>query len=143
MVVSLSAEDDTLRAANIRLEDATERAIAASEADERAYGGYVAASKLPKGTPEEKKHRREAMQTALHDAAETPMQLAELLSEMKSELQTIADRGNPHVVSDAAAALLLADAAIGICRINVGVNLPYLKDTDYVTSLESRLSNLK
>jgi formiminotetrahydrofolate cyclodeaminase len=142
MVVSLSPEDEGLRAANTRLEEATKQSIAASEADERAYGGYVAASKLPKSTPEEKKHRREAMQTALRDAAETPMLLAELLSEMKSELHIIADRGNSHVVSDAAAALLLADAAIGICRINVGVNLPYLKDTGYVASLESRLEAL-
>jgi len=139
MVVSLSPESETLRASSARLEEATAQCIVASGDDERAYGGYVAASKLPKSTPEEKKARRVAMQAALHDAAETPMRLAELLTAMKAEIRVIAELGSSHVVSDAAAALLLADAAIGICRNNVEVNLPYLKDAVFVDELKARL----
>jgi glutamate formiminotransferase/formiminotetrahydrofolate cyclodeaminase len=70
------------------------------------------------------------------------MRLAELVASMKPMLQLVADRGNPHVVSDAAIALILAEAAIQSCLINVRVNLPYLKDPDLVASLESRLHDL-
>jgi formiminotetrahydrofolate cyclodeaminase len=116
--------------------------ISGSDADERAYGGYIAATKLPKATAEEKMARRTVMQLALRDAAETPMRLAELVASMKPTLQLVSDRGNPHVVSDAAIALILADAAIEACLINVRVNLPYLKDPGLVASLESRLQAL-
>jgi formiminotetrahydrofolate cyclodeaminase len=143
MVIILSEPTDELTAANERLTEAAEQAIAGSDADERAYGSYIAASKLPKSTPEEKATRRQAMQTALRDAAETPMHLAELVASIRPTLQAVTEIGNPHVVSDGAIGLILADAAIAMCLINVRVNIPYLKDADLVASLESRMERLR
>lgn len=142
MVVSLSEASDELTAVNERLIAATRQAIDGSDADERAYGGYIAATKLPKSTPEEKATRKQAMQAALRDSAETPMRLAELITSMKPALHVVASQGNPRVVSDAAIALVLAEAAIQTCLINVRVNLPYIKDEEVVESLKLRIASL-
>lgn len=142
MVISLSDPSPELMAANDRLIEAGRGAIAGSDADERAYGGYITASKLPRATPEEKAHRKAHMQRTLRDAAETPMCLAELIHEMKPTLQHVVRLGNPHVVSDAAIGLLFADAAIEACLINVRVNLPYLKDDLLIADLQVRISNI-
>lgn len=143
MVVSLSGADEALTRANRLLEEARNGALAGSEADERAYGGYIAATKLPKGTPEEKQARREAMQAALREAAQTPMRLAELIASMKPTLREVAERGNRHVVSDAQIAMILADAAIASALVNVRVNLPFLRDEVLVQDLESRIARVE
>ena len=143
MVISLSESTPELEAASAALVEATKASIAGSDADERAYGGYIAASKLPKTSADEKSARRTAMQAALRDSAETPMRLAELVASMKPTLQQVAEQGNPHVVSDAAVALLLAEVAIEACLINVRTNIPYLKDPDHVLSLEGRMLKLQ
>lgn len=139
MVVSLSDPSPELETANQKLIEAARRAIAGSDDDERAYGGYIAASKLPRTSAEEKKLRTSKMQEALRDAAETPMRLAELIHNTIPTLQRIGELGNPHVVSDAAIGLLLANAAIEACLINVRVNLPYLKDPALAADLEARI----
>jgi formiminotetrahydrofolate cyclodeaminase len=143
MVISLSESTPELADADATLKQAGVEAIDLSDADERAYGGYIAATRLPKATPEEKTVRRQALQRALQDSAETPMRLAELIASIRPTLTRIAELGNPHVVSDAAIAQLLADAAIQASLVNVRVNLPMIKDTDLVSTFESRIEELQ
>jgi formiminotetrahydrofolate cyclodeaminase len=143
MVISLSETTPELADADATLKQAGVEAIDLSDADERAYGGYIAATRLPKATPEEKTVRRQALQRALQDSAETPMRLAELIASIRPTLTRIAELGNPHVVSDAAIAQLLADAAIQASLVNVRVNLPMIKDTDLVSTFESRIEELQ
>jgi formiminotetrahydrofolate cyclodeaminase len=143
MVISLSETTPELADADATLKQAGVEAIDLSDADERAYGGYIAATRLPKATPEEKTVRRQALQRALQDSAETPMRLAELIASIRPTLTRIAELCNPHVVSDAAIAQLLADAAIQASLVNVRVNLPMIKDTDLVSTFESRIEELQ
>jgi formiminotetrahydrofolate cyclodeaminase len=143
MVISLSESTPELADADATLKQAGVEAIDLSDADERAYGGYIAATRLPKATPEEKTVRRQALQRALQDSAETPMRLAELIASIRPTLTRIAELGNPHVVSDAAIAQLLADAAIQASLVNVRVNLPMIKDTDLVSTFEFRIEELQ
>jgi formiminotetrahydrofolate cyclodeaminase len=143
MVISLSESTPELADADATLKQAGVEAIDLSDADERAYGGYIAATRLPKATPEEKTVRRQALQRALQDSAETPMRLAELIASIRPTLTRIAKLGNAHVVSDAAIAQLLADAAIQASLVNVRVNLPMIKDTDLVSTFESRIEELQ
>lgn len=139
MVVSISDASPELIAANQQLTEAVRVAIAGSDDDEHAYGGYIAATKLPKTTGEEKAHRRAEMQRALLEAANVPMRLAELVDQTRPTLRQVARLGSRHVVSDATIGLLLADAAIEVCLINVRVNLPYLKDSRMIDSLNRRI----
>jgi formiminotetrahydrofolate cyclodeaminase len=103
MVVSLSANDDEASAALgttfSDLEALRDALLAASEADERAYGGYIRATKLPKQSDEEKAARREAVQSALRRSAEAPMQIAENAMEVLQLLRPVARHGNRHIWS--------------------------------------------
>jgi formiminotetrahydrofolate cyclodeaminase len=141
-VISLSEPTPALAEADATLKDAGAQALALSDADERAYGGYITATRLPKATPEEKATRRAALQQALQESAETPTRLAELIASIRPTLARIAELGNPHVVSDAAIAQLLADAAIQASLVNVRVNLPMIRDANLVSTFESRIASL-
>ncbi|MEJ7837804.1 MAG: cyclodeaminase/cyclohydrolase family protein [Thermomicrobiales bacterium] len=139
MVVSLSESTSELKEADAALKAAGIFSLAGSDADERAYGGYIAASSLPRSTPEEKAFRRLQMQASLLDSAEVPLGLAEHVQAMKPILQRTSELGNPHVVSDARIGLILADAAIAACLINVRINLPMIKDPAAVALFRNRL----
>lgn len=100
--------------------------------DTEAFNQVMEAFKLPKQTEEEKKLRRERIQAATRLAAEVPLQI------MKSALQALelaremALHGNKNCLSDAGVAGLLAAAACQGAAYNVLINLPSLKDAEFV-----------
>lgn len=143
MVVAFSETNDDLSEAGATLRDAREHAAAFAIEDELAYGNYIAATWLPKATAEDKAARRLAMQSALRHAAETPLALAELVAGITPVIDRVAEIGNPHLVSDAAIARILADAAIACALVNVRVNIPHLKDEAVVEHLETRIAALE
>jgi formiminotetrahydrofolate cyclodeaminase len=120
------------------LDDARTRARAFSARDETAYGDYIAATRLPKTTHDEKMARREAIQAALRTAAEVPLQLAELCVELLSSLRPVVRLGNPHLMSDARIAVMLAETAHRAALVNVRVNLALMRDRDLAGQLEAR-----
>lgn len=107
----------------------------ASEADERAYSGYVAATKLPKASAGERTARRRAMQGALVNAAITPLGLARMGVDLLDQVQSVIERGSSHVLSDAEIAATLAHASVTTALVNVRVNIPMIKDADQTQSL--------
>lgn len=147
MVISLTdrrsdphPELDTIRAALERHRDAC---LAGSDSDERAYSGYVAATKLPKGTEEEKAARRDAMQAALIDSANAPLGLAGTSLEILGDLETVIQNGSSHVVSDADIASTLAHASVTVGLVNVRVNIPLIKDTERARSLTDAADDIE
>ena len=91
-----------------------ERLSELGAADERAYGGYRDALSLPKGTPEEKSKRREALQSATIASANAPLAVAELALETLRSIPQLAGLASPYLRSDlATAAHLLSGAAFG------------------------------
>lgn len=150
MVVSLTRDaSQELIDAGRRLDALRSSMIASGAADERAYAGFVRATKMPKSTDEEKANRRHAMQQALQEAAAVPMQLAETGVELLREMKCIVAHGSKHVLSDAAIAVILASACVDTSLINVRVNLPMIKDpelrnrlTDHAITLEQQAHEL-
>lgn len=142
MVISLSESSTELDHAEAALNEAQVKSLAGGNADERAYGGYIAASNLPRSTSEEKAFRRQQMQTALLNSAEVPLALAEQVRALQPVLLRTAELGNPHVVSDARIGLILADAAIAACLINVRINLPLIKDQAAAEGFRNRLQKI-
>lgn len=134
MVISLTDRKSDPHPELTTLRDALQRhrdgCLAASEADEHAYSGYVAATKLPKTSAGEKAARRQAMQEALVNAANTPLGLARTAVELLADLEAVIERGSPHVLSDAQIAATLAHASVTTALVNVRVNIPMIKDAD-------------
>lgn len=107
--------------------------------DARAFEAVMAASRLPRGTEDEKNRRRAAIEEATKEAAQVPLRVTELACEMLSLARTAAERGNPNAVTDAGVAGHLALTAAEGAALNVKINLAGLKDDSYRTETERRV----
>lgn len=131
MVAALSPdarERPEVRQAAAELTSLRSTSLSAMARDEAAYGGYIAATRLPKSTADEKATRRHAMQAALIVAAEAPLSLAHTALAALEHFGPVAAHGNKHVLSDARIAALLAEVAVRAALINVRVNAALIKD---------------
>jgi formiminotetrahydrofolate cyclodeaminase len=107
--------------------------------DARAYAAVAAAMKLPKETDEEKQQREQVLQAALRRAAEVPLRVAEgALAVAKLSLPA-GEMGNPHAVSDAGVAVILADAAAQSAALNVRINLAWISDQEFNRACWTRI----
>jgi len=144
MVVSLTQDaPPELTSATAELGRLRKAALASAQADEGAYSGYLEASRLPKGTPEEKAQRRAAMQRAILHAADVPLTLAGTGFQMLETLAPVIAHGNPYVLSDAEIAITLAQVCVDASLVNVRINLPLIKDPDAAASIKERGETLK
>jgi formiminotetrahydrofolate cyclodeaminase len=147
MVISLTRTDDpdartALDSARETLEELQKRFTTLAERDEAVYQSYRDAATLPKGTAEEKQARREAMQSALKNAATIPLDASVASLELAQAVVPVQVHGNPYLLSDARIAMLCASTSFEASRINVNVNLAMIKDEAWVTETANRLEAL-
>jgi len=108
-------------------------------ADIAAFDAVMAAYGLAKTTEDEKSHRTAAIQVALKQATEAPLDCARLAAEVISLSRPVALRGNPNVVSDAGVAVMAGWASLRSAALNVYVNAGAIKDREFA---EARLAEL-
>lgn len=126
-----------------RLVERRRACLDASADDERAYSGYVAASKLPRDTADDRTSRRQAMQDALKESARVPLDLARTALGLLGDLQSVIRHGSRHVLSDAEIASILANAAVMTALVNVRINIPHIKDEDLAASLRTEADEVE
>jgi methenyltetrahydrofolate cyclohydrolase len=112
--------------------------LAQADQDIEAFNAVAAGYALPRSTDAEKAARSAAIQTALKGATEVPFALAEQCVTLMRLIQPVASQGNVNVVSDAATALHLAQAAFNSALVNVNINLKALKDEKFVAAATAR-----
>ena len=133
MVIHLTDDADAttaLGSSSAALSTLRQSLLDGSEADERAYSGYIEATGLPKGNGEEKAVRRGEMQVALRHSAEAPLGIAEAALGVLDHLEPVARHGSRQTLSDAAIAITLARASVVSALATVRVNLPLIKDKE-------------
>lgn len=108
--------------------------LALADADVAAFNGVAACYGMPKETDAEKAARTAAMQTALIEAARVPLTTAERCLAVIELAGPVGSQGNTNVVSDAAVAIYLAEAALHAALINVNINLKFIKDEAFVAA---------
>ncbi|MGH9160959.1 MAG: glutamate formimidoyltransferase [Vicinamibacteraceae bacterium] len=96
--------------------------------DTRAFMDVVAARRLPKSTPAEEEAAARAIESALQRAASVPREVMRLSLEALRLARATAERGNPHAVSDAGVAGLMARAGVEGAALNVLINLVAIQD---------------
>ena len=106
--------------------------LEAIDEDIKAYNKVMDAYGLPKNTEEEKKQRRESIQSALKGATEPPFKMAELASQVLELSKECALSGNSHAVTDAGASAILAQATARTALLNVDINLSSISDSSFV-----------
>jgi len=113
----------------------TDELLALVDEDTASFDAMMAVFAMPKGTPEEKAARAEALEKATLYAAQVP------LKTMKTSLKALplalemASKGNPASASDAGVGALAATAAVKGAFLNVKINASSLKDKETAGAL--------
>ena len=128
----LVAESDRLRGELTRLADE----------DVRVFGEVMAAYRMPRGDDAERAARRAAIQSALLDATEAPLELARVCAEVIDLAATAAEEGNSNVVSDAGVGVVAAHAALRAAALNVWINAGSIEDREFADRAVAELERL-
>jgi len=110
--------------------------------DARAYEAVMVAMRMPKSSEREKAARVDAMQAAYRKATEVPLETMERCVEALELAEASVKKGNRSATTDAAVAILLAEAAIRGASLNCAVNLASIRDETFRSSTEERVEQL-
>jgi len=120
----VEAEMKTIHARAERLRGELTRAVTE---DARAFEAVMAAFKSLKDTSEHEQARDEAIEQATLNAAQIPLDVARKAVEVMSLAERCAHIGNLNAVTDAAAAVSIARAALIAAGYNVRINVDALQ----------------
>jgi formiminotetrahydrofolate cyclodeaminase len=122
-----------------QLQGLRERLLELTDADAEAYALVGAAYGMAKGCDEEKAARKAAIQEALKAAAQVPLGVVRAAGEVALLLPTMAELGNPNLLSDVGVAAILAPAALEAGRLNVEVNLAGVTDEGFKAAARAQI----
>jgi methenyltetrahydrofolate cyclohydrolase len=125
------AERAALGKARAAIEPLRNRLLALADEDAEAYDRVVAAYRLAKGTDEEQRARKAAVQEAMRAATEAPLETLRVIAAVVEQAKTVAQFGNPSAASDVRVAFELLEAAAAGAAANVETNLTSLDDAAY------------
>ncbi len=111
--------------------------------DTLAYTEVMEAYKLPKTTEEESRARQLAIQRAFHVAVEIPLETMNACIECLHLVAEIALFGNPSALSDLKVAQYMCQGGAKGAMENILINLPSIKDQEFVRMVETKLAKLK
>ncbi len=123
--------------------DARTELLDLAREDSLAFDAVVAARKLPKETEEQKAERSRAVAASNRAATEVPMRTARAAARLLAALPELVEKGNPNAASDAGTAALLLEASVEGALLNVGINLPGIKDTGFVEQMQRETAQLQ
>jgi len=145
MVCSLSIGKKDYQSFDNELAEALELAQTLSEGllkrvdlDAEAFNSVMAAFKMTKQTEEEKKSRSEAIQAGFKEAVQSPLGIARECLDVLRLANKLLGKSNTNALSDLGVASLQAYAGLEGAIMNVKINIPSIRDTNFVseTSLE-------
>lgn len=110
--------------------------------DALAFDRVVEARRLPKETDAEKTARSAAIEAANRVATEVPMRTARAAVRLLAVLPELVEKGNPSAASDAGSAALLLEASAAAALLNVGINLPGIKDPVFLGEMNRQTAEL-
>ncbi len=108
--------------------DAQSKSMDLADEDCIAYESLLAAFKLPKLDANDKRIRKNAIQTAAKEAACVPVTVARLAKDIIQLCDDLKPISNTNLNSDRIGAVSLACSVIYICIMNVRANIPFISD---------------
>ncbi|MBO7173873.1 MAG: cyclodeaminase/cyclohydrolase family protein [Burkholderiaceae bacterium] len=125
------------------LESIRQSLLKAIDEDSKSFDDFMAATRLPKTTDEEKAARKTAMQQALKTATLIPLQVARESAKIFDYARLMLDNGNPNAFTDAMVSTLAARTATLGALLNVRINLASIKDEDFIFSIRQEIEALE
>lgn len=133
----LEAHHPLLKDCLARLEKVRETLLEMVNLDSLAFESVNFVFTMPKNSDEEKKERREAMQSALKNCTEAPLRtMQEALSALKIGKEMLG-KTNPNVRSDYLCGVLNLLAGLRGANENVRINLDGIKDEFFTSEKKS------
>ncbi|MDI3298858.1 MAG: glutamate formimidoyltransferase [Bacillota bacterium] len=117
--------------------------LALADRDAHAFDAVIAARRLPRETEEERVAREAAIQQALREACQVPLEVARRAVELMLLAREVTDSGNAQAISDGAAAGALLWSACHAALLNVEINLAGLRDGPDVIDLRAEVEALR
>ena len=115
--------EERVQAELLELEATRLRLLELIDADAEAFAPLAAAYGLPRGTEEETAAQRAALQVALVDACEVPLEIMRQCVQVIESCVFLGCHGSVLAVSDAGAGAVLAKAALLAASLNVRINI--------------------
>ena len=110
--------------------------------DARAYDAVMAAMRMARGSDEEKRARTQAIQRAMREAAEVPLDVAGQALAVLEAAREILPTANPNAASDGGVAVFLSYASAHGAIANVRINLTSIKDEEYRKAVRARVDEV-
>ena len=110
--------------------------------DMAAFDDYMKCFRMPKGTDEEKAARSAAIQSAAKNATLVPLTICKTLVDMMKEADRLSRFGNKMAISDVGVGAYVCEAAMRACMLSVDINLPSIKDQDFVADVLNQRARL-
>jgi formiminotetrahydrofolate cyclodeaminase len=114
----------------------------AVQKDTEAFDAVMAAFAMPKATDSEKQIRAAAIQEAFKGAVSSPENIAVKCLTVLEIADEIVDKCNPNAMSDIAVGALEAWAGLQGALLNVSINLPSIKETEYVNKKRTMIDKI-
>ena len=126
-------EHDSLMKTTLeKAEQLSKELLNAVQKDTEAFDLVMAAFALPKASDEEKEIRKTAIQEAFKGAVASPENIAVKCLNVLQITDRIVNKCNINAISDIAVGALEAWAGLQGALLNIRINLPSIKDTDFV-----------
>lgn len=110
--------------------------------DTEAFNSVMAAFKMAKDTEQEKTSRAEAIQKGFKEAVQSPLGIAQECLEVLKLAGRLLGKSNSNALSDLGVASQQAFAGLEGAIMNVKINIPSIKDVDFVAETSSKTSTL-
>lgn len=106
--------------------------------DTRAFNRIMDALSLPKGSDQEKRARKEALDNATRYAIEVPLTVMKKCFAAFEIIKAMAETGNPNSVSDAGVGALCARSGVIGAWLNVKINAEGFEDKQFLEQVLSQ-----
>ena len=120
-------------------DDLVARFLDLVQEDSDAYQKVTAAFELPKETEEQNASRQAAIEEAMKWAATVPLETLRASERLVGIAREAVRGGNPNAITDAGAAVQLANATAVVASYNVRINLSRIKDEAFVAASEKEV----
>lgn len=125
------------------LEKLTAQLKAEIDRDAASFEAVMQAYRLPQANAQEKQARQEAIENALKNAAEVPLEAAEAAAAVLERLNELTGITSPSMASDLKTGKHMAVAALRGTLENVEINLGSIADKSFVSRQRQRMAALE
>jgi len=132
-----------LAEASSRLRPLRETLTSLIDQDSEAYEAVLAAYRLPKDTDAGQSSRQAAVETALREATEVPLETMRACQQALRGGTIVGKNGNPNAATDTGVGVELLLAGLRGAGMNIDVNLAGLADAAYAARVREEREELE